>query len=363
MNFEEAEARFRQLQARVQRGEPISRAEYEEQVSQLAVQDQNGVLWEINPRTGKWMYFDGAEWVAGTPPGHDNSTVMPLPGASTAAPTTSPPPAASVATTPPQPTPKPVAPAPLPVTRPAAASAPAPKAPAAPEPVQAYRRVGQDKKPAPAKPSGGAPSGGAQPLARPPKQNGGSGRNREWVPLAIGAVVLLACAILLFVGGNFALSALSPAKTPTRVALPPTVPPTAVPTIVRLPSPTPLPPTPEPVMAKVIERTVNVRATPSTAAKKVAELKKDKALTLLVKSAPLKGSDGKMYTWYQVNVEGLAEPGWVREDTIQITSGDAKTLPTSGPTPTPTKAAGPPPPAQPTATLTPIGGAAPTRKP
>ena len=27
------------------------------------------------------------------------------------------------------------------------------------------------------------------------------GPNREWVPLAIGAVVLLLCAILLFVGG------------------------------------------------------------------------------------------------------------------------------------------------------------------
>ena len=62
MNFDEAEARFRELQSRVQRGEAISRAEYEEQVSQLAVQDRNGVLWEINPRTGKWMYFDGAEW-------------------------------------------------------------------------------------------------------------------------------------------------------------------------------------------------------------------------------------------------------------------------------------------------------------
>ena len=79
MTFDEAEARFRELQARVQRGEAISRVEYEDQVSQLAVQDDRGVLWEINPRTGKWMYFDGAEWVGGTPPGRDNSTVMPVP--------------------------------------------------------------------------------------------------------------------------------------------------------------------------------------------------------------------------------------------------------------------------------------------
>ncbi|HEX7589244.1 MAG TPA: hypothetical protein VF478_13090, partial [Anaerolineae bacterium] len=89
MNFDEAEARFRELQARVQRGEAISRAEYEEQVSQLAVQDRNGVLWEINPRTGKWMYFDGAEWVSGTPPGHDTSAVIPIQGRGAAAPNAS----------------------------------------------------------------------------------------------------------------------------------------------------------------------------------------------------------------------------------------------------------------------------------
>lgn len=78
MTFDEAERKFRDLQARVQRGEPISRADYEAMVAELAVQDDRGVLWEINPRTGKWMYFDGAEWVVGRPPGHDQSTVMPI---------------------------------------------------------------------------------------------------------------------------------------------------------------------------------------------------------------------------------------------------------------------------------------------
>src|SRR5512135_2028382 len=91
MTFDEAESRFRELQSRVQRGEPISRAEYEDQVGQLAVQDDRGVLWEINPRTGKWMYFDGAEWVGGTPPGRDHSTVMPAPR-----PTAPPPPSVPV---------------------------------------------------------------------------------------------------------------------------------------------------------------------------------------------------------------------------------------------------------------------------
>src|SRR5512147_1899293 len=105
MTFEEAEAKFRQLQARVQRGEAISRAEYEDQVSLLSVTDDNGVLWEINPRTGKWMYFDGAEWVSGSPPGHDTSSVIPAIGTAGAPVMTSvPPPAATIPQRPASPT-------------------------------------------------------------------------------------------------------------------------------------------------------------------------------------------------------------------------------------------------------------------
>jgi hypothetical protein len=77
MSFEEAEIRFREIQARVQRGEPINRAQYEELVGQIAVQDGNGTLWEINPRTAKWMYFDGAEWQEGVPPGRVSKFVFP----------------------------------------------------------------------------------------------------------------------------------------------------------------------------------------------------------------------------------------------------------------------------------------------
>ena len=43
MTFDEAERKFRDLQARVQRGEPISRADYEAMVAELAVQDDRGV--------------------------------------------------------------------------------------------------------------------------------------------------------------------------------------------------------------------------------------------------------------------------------------------------------------------------------
>jgi len=355
MNFEEAEARFRELQARVQRGEAIGRAEYEEQVQQLAVQDQNGVLWEINPRTGKWMYFDGAEWVAGVPPGHDNSSVIPVQTMTPPAPKPSAPSAISTAPVTPPPA-RPTAPAPTstptpPSSRVTTPSAPAPKAPSAPEPSKPFARLRKDK---PATPP--PPPGGGQPAPRPARQSPLGGKNREWVPLAIGAVVLLACAGLLFFGGKFALDTFSPKPTPTRTAL--SMPSnTPVPTVVRLPTQPPPTATPAPVIAKIAETQVNVRSAPSTKATIITKLKKDTQITL-IGVGPAEGSN----VWYQVNVVDKPGPAWIRSDTLQIISGDPNTLPAAGTatpaTPTATKVA----PASPSApkatpTLTPIGGA------
>lgn len=311
MTFEEAEARFRQLQARVQRGEAISRADYEDQVSQLAVQDPNGVLWEINPRTGKWMYFDGAEWVSGAPPGHDSSLVIPASSA-------------------------PVAPAPPPAF---ASQPPASKPPATPEAVQPYKRAVAGK-PAPAsKPPSGAPP-------QRPSRSGGAFAGREWVPLAIGAVVLLLCALVLFLGGRTIVDLVSPARTPTRLALPSPIS-SPLPTQVRLPSPTPIPPTPVPVVGKIIEAQANVRAQPNTRATILTRLRRDTQITLVAAGPTDAGN-----VWYQINLPDRAEPAWIRGDTFQIVSGDPKTLPlVGGATPAATK----PPATGPTPTLTPIG--------
>jgi hypothetical protein len=340
MNFEEAEARFRELQARVQRGEAISRAEYEEQVSQLAVQDRNGVLWEINPRTGKWMYFDGAEWVSGTPPGHDTSAVIPIPGRGAAepsapspfavpsAPPPPPPPQSSLASAPPPVPPRPVTPP--------TASAPATKS--SPESLKPYVRP-KDRQAAPPPRPAGAPPGEKPPRTSPLAM---FGPNREWIPLAIGAAVLLLCAILLFVGGNFALGALGGTKpTPTRTLVP-TLPATAVPTVVRLPTQPPPTATPAPVLAQVIEAKVNVRSGPSTKDKIISSLKKNDQLTLVGRNAD--------NTWYQINIAGAAGPGWVFGETLHIVSGDPNTLPVAG-----AAGATPKPAVQPTPTLLPLG--------
>ena len=358
MNFDEAEARFRELQSRVQRGEAISRAEYEEQVSQLAVQDRNGVLWEINPRTGKWMYFDGAEWVSGTPPGHDTSAVIPIPGRGAAAPDASsqapvvapgaPMSPASISTPPSSPTPmRPVAAPvpPRPVTPPSAV--PPATARTSPESLKPYVRP-QDKLAGATPPPPGAPPSSSRGARSSPLAM--FGPNREWVPLAIGAVVLLLCAILLFVGGQIAVGMLGPTTKATStkvVVVVPTLPATAVPTRVALPTLPPPTATPAPVLAKVIEKTVNVRNGPSTKNKVISSLKQNNQITLVGRNSDT--------TWYQVNVAGLSEPGWVFAATLQIASGDPNSLPVAGPTPTPTKGSAVAPAAQPTPTLAPLG--------
>ena len=336
MTFEEAESRFRQLQARVQRGESISRAEYEEEVGKLAVQDRNGTLWEINPRTGKWMYFDGAEWVSGAPPGHETSTVIPVPkeiqAAKEAPPAAAAPPAAPPAAAQPG--------APSPVAR--------ARAPVAPPEPQPFIRTEQKQKTPPPRPA-------AAPAEPPARRGPAGGPNREWVPLAIASVVLLLCAVLLFGGWTIGSRFMGATATPTRVIAltSPTL--TRVPSPMVLPSPTPLPPTPVPVTAKVTVTTLNVRAEASSKSKSIGTLKRDNQVTFLAqtKGEKIEGQD----TWYQINLPNATQPGWVFfGKNFQILNGDPNTLPGGG-------AAAPPEPAAATPTLTPIGVKPPASKP
>src|SRR5512136_2818702 len=78
IDFSEAENKFRELQARVQRGEPLSEDQYQEELAKLMVQDDHGTFWSLEPGTGRWLYFDGTEWVPGVPP-RPGARVTPLP--------------------------------------------------------------------------------------------------------------------------------------------------------------------------------------------------------------------------------------------------------------------------------------------
>src|SRR5919204_5578901 len=68
MDFPEAEQKFRELQARVQRGEALSEEQYQEELAKLMIQDERGTFWSLEPGTGRWLYFNGTEWMPGTPP-------------------------------------------------------------------------------------------------------------------------------------------------------------------------------------------------------------------------------------------------------------------------------------------------------
>lgn len=298
MTFEEAEARFKELQARVQRGEPISRAEYEEEVGKLAVQDRNGVLWEINPRTGKWMYFDGAEWVSGAPPGRDSSTVMPVPKEVAALKST------------PAPTPTP--------------STPAPSAPVPSEPPPLVRAESKPAARAPAAPA-------AKPAPSTPRapRPAATGRRREWIPLAIASVVLLLCAATLLVTAQVVLPIVNPKPTPTRV-IAITRAPTPLPQPTLMPTPTPIPPTPAPVIAKVTATTLNIRAEPNSKSARLGVLRRDNQVTFLAQTRgeQIEGSN----VWYLINIPNSNQQGWVFfGNNFQIISGDPKTLPTPKP--------------------------------
>ncbi len=283
-DFTTAEAKYRELRARMERGESISRSEFEEQVSQLAVREQNGAWWKIHPYTACWMYYDGADWVMGLPPGRERATVDidSTAGAMAA-----------------QPSPMPQS-----------ARASAERVTNLPD--AATRRSSR--------------------LTLPRVRNDGTVRlpslrrkyvqvsnRRAWIALGVASVILVACIVLIFFGGQLVVAALVEDPTPTRAPLVQLPTPTPYPTVVRQPT-LPLPTaTPVPVLAKVIERRVNVRAGPSLDAQIVGKIQQDDLLTLIGIS-----QDDE---WYRVMIAGRTEPAWVFAETLEVTRGDPGTLP------------------------------------
>jgi len=67
MDFGDAEKRFRQLKAQLDAGE-IDAGEFEVQLRQLQVVDEQGRYWMIGAQSGLWYFYDGAKWVASEPP-------------------------------------------------------------------------------------------------------------------------------------------------------------------------------------------------------------------------------------------------------------------------------------------------------
>ena len=69
MDFREADRRFPELRRQLDAG-TISTEEFDAQLRQLMVRDDEGRWWAKSRKTGEWNYHDGTAWVRDTPPGY-----------------------------------------------------------------------------------------------------------------------------------------------------------------------------------------------------------------------------------------------------------------------------------------------------
>ncbi len=67
MTFEEAGARYMQLRGQWQAG-LLAPEQFQEMVAQLGVQDALGQWWQMEPGSGQWMMWNGAQWVNAAQP-------------------------------------------------------------------------------------------------------------------------------------------------------------------------------------------------------------------------------------------------------------------------------------------------------
>ncbi len=358
MDFVTAEEKFNELQARIRRGEPMSEDQYQEELAKLMVQDDSGVFWSLEPGTGRWLFFNGTEWVPGMPPKQAPAPAMP-PVAET--PSYQPPSyeapgyqapqsfeSTPEAAQPPEPssyyvpsdvtrpieysgtytgassfsTEEPAGSSyvPLPGSQPAMETDSMPTYVRVPEPET--MNVG----------TGGIPPRPvreASPLAVP-------GGERAWLPFAFGALVLLLCAVVLFFGvqGFPPFSGRAANQQPTDEPAPevtdvlPTktveLEPTAEPQPTVEPTAAPQPtPEPQPVTA-VATDTLNIRQGPARTTPSLGKLQPNQTVTVI-------GRNGDA-TWLQIEIPANigSGAGWVSAEFV-TTNGDVNSVPvTSG---------------------------------
>jgi hypothetical protein len=325
IDFSEAEEKFRELQARVQHGEPLSEEQYQEELAKLMVQDDHGTFWSLEPGTGRWLFFNGTEWVPGTPPRQAqamepmSATTAPVEPASVAAPGLTEPAAESYGVSQETPT-------------------------AEVESVPTYERSNE-----------GGDTGGAAPSSGriPPRPVRGTvfpvgEGDRPWLPFVGVGIVLMLCAVALFFGVRNAPFFAGAAVTPTATELAAVVPTATVevvPTDTPPPSATGLPPSPTSnVVTATTTDIVRVRAGPGTKFGVLATLASGTTVTAVGRIEDA--------SWIQIQQPGKTELGWVKGDFVTI-KGDLNSLPVvqSQPQPSPTKK----PSAKPTPTETPAG--------
>lgn len=349
MDFVTAEEKFQELQARIRRGEPMSEDQYQEELAKLMVQDESGVFWSLEPGTGRWLYFNGTEWVPGSPPKQPSAPpVVPPPATAETPPVSEPSAYEPYSTTTPATSEAPSYYVPSDVTRPmeytgsytdtsypptGETQAPSFATPSADAPgldsegMPTYMRMPE---PDAAPPTGGIPPRPvreASPLAVP-------GGERAWLPFAFGALVLLLCAVVLFFGvrglpqfnpgAASAVPTEEPTEEPAQVLPTETVEflPTRVEEPTQQPTEAPQPTAAPQVVTATTTDVLNIRQGPARTTPSLGKLKQGEQVTVVGRNG-----DG---TWLQVERPDGAGTGWVSAEFVTV-SGDVNTLPvTSG---------------------------------
>jgi hypothetical protein len=78
MDFTEAESKYFELRGRLESG-ALTPEQFQAQVGQLRVQDEQGRYWAIDARSGAWLLYDGANWVPSQPPAGVSPAASPAP--------------------------------------------------------------------------------------------------------------------------------------------------------------------------------------------------------------------------------------------------------------------------------------------
>jgi hypothetical protein len=76
VDFQEADRRYAEIKRRHEAG-TLTDEEYDEQLKQLMVQDQEDRWWSKSRKTGEWHYYDGTAWIKDTPPGYEPPQAAP----------------------------------------------------------------------------------------------------------------------------------------------------------------------------------------------------------------------------------------------------------------------------------------------
>jgi hypothetical protein len=70
VDFREVDRVYAELKQRQESGD-LTQEEFDEQLKQLMVQDEEGRWWVKSRRTGEWHYYDGTAWIKDTPPHYE----------------------------------------------------------------------------------------------------------------------------------------------------------------------------------------------------------------------------------------------------------------------------------------------------